>query len=195
MARQLQRKRPAPTPSVWIATALGKDRPGIVAQVTKILYKLGCNLEDSAMTRLGGEFAIMVAFSSPATVSRAAIERAFKPLARLRLVTHLKPLSRDEITAGAAGSPYLLTVYGADRPGIVYRVSELLAELRVNITDVSTHRTTPSARAASQPLYLMLLELELPKGLATRDVERHLHKLASELGVEVSLRSAEASVL
>ena len=36
----------------WIVTALGQDRPGIVAGVTEVLYKLGCNLEDSAMTRL-----------------------------------------------------------------------------------------------------------------------------------------------
>ena len=41
----------------WIVTALGQDRPGIVAGVTKVLYDLGCNLEDSAMTRLEGEFA------------------------------------------------------------------------------------------------------------------------------------------
>ena len=43
----------------WIVTALGKDRPGIVAGVTKVLYQLGCNLEDSAMTRLECDVPIM----------------------------------------------------------------------------------------------------------------------------------------
>lgn len=33
-------------------TAFGKDRPGIVADVSQVLYENGCNLEDSTMTLL-----------------------------------------------------------------------------------------------------------------------------------------------
>jgi glycine cleavage system transcriptional repressor len=41
-------------------TAIGQDRPGIVAAVTKVLHERGGNLEDSAMTILGGQFAIVL---------------------------------------------------------------------------------------------------------------------------------------
>ena len=61
----------------WILTALGEDRPVIVAGVTKVLYQLGCNLEDSAMTRLEGEFTMMLSFSSPAKTTEETLRRAF----------------------------------------------------------------------------------------------------------------------
>jgi glycine cleavage system transcriptional repressor len=177
----------------WILTALGKDRPGIVAAVTKILYQRGCNLEDSAMTRLAGEFAILLIFSAPASLSQQRLEEAFGALSRrLRLAIHLKAMTPAEITPVRHGRPHVISVYGADRPGIVYRVSERLARLGLNITDVSTHRT--AGRRTAKPLYLMLLEVELPDRIAANSLLQRLRKLAKRLGVEVSLRSAEASV-
>ena len=176
----------------WILTALGKDRPGIVARVTKILYDAGCNLEDSAMTRLGGEFAIMLVFSAKKSLPRERLERACRPLAQsLKLAVHLKALTRAEQAARRMGPSYRITVYGADRPGIVWRVSNLLAGRGVNITDVSTHRTSRHGT----PLYLMLLEVELPRRLAVTMLERRLRQLAKRLGVEVGLRSSDADIL
>ena len=184
----------------WILTALGKDRPGIVAGVPDVLFWLGCNLEDSAMTRLEGEFAIMVIFSAPDRLSAAALERAFRrPLERLGLVGHLKRLTRAETVAARYGAPYRMTVYGADRPGLVFRISQLLARLKVNITDLSTHRSsgsTPRARAKqTKPLYLMILELELPPRLSAASLERKLRALAKRVGVQVALQSTEPDIL
>ena len=177
----------------WIVTALGKDQPGIVAGVTKILYQLGCNLEDSAMTRLEGEFAIMLIFSSPARINEGQLRKAFAPLERrLRLVVHLKPLSKQETRAPhKQGQPYRIAVYGADRSGIVFRVSEALARDRINITDVHTHRSA----GAAPSLYLLLLEAEIPARVTAASLEQRLKKLGKSLGVEVSLHPAEADVL
>ena len=176
----------------WVVTALGKDRPGIVAGVTEVLYRLGCNLEDSAMTRLEGEFAIMLIFSTPARLTAERLCAAFEPLGkRLRLATHLKSLSRGEARAPRRGRPYLISVYGADRTGLVFRVSEALARSKVNITDVHTHRSAGKGPS----LYLMLLEVELPPHLAEAAMERRLQQLAKRLGVEISLRPSEAAVL
>ena len=176
----------------WIVTALGKDRPGIVAGVTGILYRLGCNLEDSAMTRLEEEFAIMLIFSSPPRVGEPALRRAFSPLERrLTLVVHLKPLTGSETgSPRKRGKSHLISVYGADRPGIVFRMSDALAKERVNITDVHTHRS-----AGGKPLYLTLLEVELPSNRTVASLERKLAAAAKRLGVQVSVRSSEASVL
>lgn len=177
----------------WIVTALGKDQPGIVAGVTKVLYRLGCNLEDSAMTRLEGEFAIMLIFSTPARVSEERLRKAFVPLERtLKLVVHLKALSKQEASAPRKhGQTYLISVYGADRPGIVFRVAEALAKARINITDVHTHRSAGSGPS----LYLTLLEAELPPGRSAASLEQHLKRVAKRLGVEMTLRQAEADVL
>ena len=176
----------------WILTALGNDRPGIVASVTKVLFQLGCNLEDSTMTRLGGEFTIMLMFTAPARLTQLRLERTFQALSRrLKLATHLQALTASEARAKASRSTYLISVYGADHPGIVYRVSELLARRWVNITDISTHRTGGKGK----PLYLMLLEVELPARVSASTLEPLLKRAGKRLGVEVTIRPADANVL
>lgn len=177
----------------WIVTALGKDQPGIVAGVTQVLYQLGCNLEDSAMTRLEGEFAVMLIFSAPAAKNEAAIRKGFAPLEKqMKLIVHLKPLTKAETGAPKKrGASYMISVYGADKPGIVFKVSDALAKSGVNITDVHTHRSAESGPS----LYMLLLEAEIPSSKKPAAVEASLKQIAKRLGVEVTLRASEADVL
>lgn len=51
-------------------TVVGRDRPGIIADVTARLADLGGNIEDSTMTLLRGHFAMMLICASPATAGR-----------------------------------------------------------------------------------------------------------------------------
>jgi glycine cleavage system transcriptional repressor len=187
----------------WMLTAFGKDRPGMVAQVTKVLFDLHCNLEDSAMTRLAGEFVIMLTFSAPPSLTQAKLEPAFRPVSkRLGLAVHLKPLSSSPAT-GSKGASYAIAVYGADKPGIVYRVAAALAGLGINITDVSTQRSVgkplphvrSGRRSGASPLYLLVLEVQVPKRISPESLERRLKALAKPLGVYISLRSADTNVL
>ena len=177
----------------WIVTALGKDRPGIVAGVAHVLYQLGCNLEDSAMTRLEGEFAIMLIFSAKSSVTSERLQKAFAALQRRRgLVAHLKALSRQESSSPKRrGKPYMISVYGSDRAGIVFRVAEALARAGVNVTDLHTHRSAGKGPS----LYLMLLEVEIPSRTSPRALERRLKTLGTSLGVSVNLRASDTTVL
>jgi glycine cleavage system transcriptional repressor len=177
----------------WIVTALGKDRPGIVAGVTEALYRLGCNLEDSAMSQLEGEFVIMLICSGPPRLTGERLRRAFEPLERrLRLIVHLKRLTRPETAAPRRrGRASRISVYGADRPGIVFRVSEALAKARVNITDVHTHRSVGKGPSP----YLLLLEVELSPQQTAPALEAQLKRLAKQLQVEVSMRPSDAAIL
>lgn len=179
--------------SRWIVTALGQDRPGIVAGVTEVLYKLGCNLEDSAMTRLESEFTIMLIFSAPAKITEAKLAAAFAPAGKtLKLAIHIKPLTVKETAAPKkAGVPFVLSIYGADRAGIVFQVAQSLAKAKVNITDVHTHRSS----SAGPSLYAMLLEVEAPAHTSEQGLTAHLAPLAKKLGVEVSVRPSETAVL
>ena len=177
----------------WIVTALGKDRPGIVAGVTQALYRLGANLEDSAMRRLEGEFAIMLIFSVSASHTEETLRQAFAPLQqRMTLAVHLKRLSPSEIQPPRKlGRPYLISVYGSDRTGIVYRISQALSRAGINITDVHTHRSS----GVGASLYLLLLEVEIPKRVKIATLERSLKQLGKRLGIEVTLSTAEPAVL
>jgi glycine cleavage system transcriptional repressor len=85
----------------------------------------------------------------------------------------------------------VVSVYGADHPGIVHHVSGMLAELRVNITDLTTRVIgNPDA-----PVYAMLLEVTLPAELDVDELARRLRELAEQLGVDTSVHAADADIL
>ena len=127
----------------YLLWATGEDQPGIVAAVTKILFNAGCNLEDSSMMRLGSEFAILLIVSSPKTLSAVTAEKIFRPLkSKWRLTVGFKKISDSQARfRPLKGNLHLVTVHGPDKPGLVYRVTELLARARFNITDLATHQT------------------------------------------------------
>jgi glycine cleavage system transcriptional repressor len=81
----------------------------------------------------------------------------------------------------------MLSVYGADRPGIVAKVARIVADHAGNITDVNTRVIGTPER----PVYVMLLEVLLPPEQEPVHLERALEALKSSLGVDVSLRTIE----
>src|SRR5262245_52544002 len=112
-------------------TAVGADRPGIVAAVTGVLMDQGCNLEDTSMTILRGHFAMMLVVDKPASVAVAALEAALAaPAGALGLVITVWPIDDPVADEGGAGpgegDAWTVSVYGADRPGIVHGVAALL---------------------------------------------------------------------
>ena len=44
----------------FILSAIGTDRPGLVADLAQLIYDCDANLEDSRMTILGNEFAAIL---------------------------------------------------------------------------------------------------------------------------------------
>src|SRR5687767_28934 len=122
-------------------SAIGQDRPGIVAGLSRLLFEQGCNLEESSMTRLKGEFAVLLLVTLPEHGSRDALEAAVAPVARsLGLTVLIRELTPEEMRAedDSHTRPYTLVVYGADRPGIVFHVTEAAARHALNITDLRT---------------------------------------------------------
>src|SRR5437868_5413981 len=125
----------------WIAvTAVGRDRPGIVAAVTKALLDLGCNLGETSMTRLRSEFAMILLVELAEGSDCASAQVALAAVAeKMDLTITVRQLSSEEVqSAGQGDVSYILRVYGADRPGIVSAVTDLLARQGFNITDLET---------------------------------------------------------
>ncbi len=162
-------------------TAIGTDRPGIVAAVTRILHERGGNLEDSAMTILGGQFAIvlLVATEDAPDALRDALQQA---TAELGLTISV---CRTEGADQGADPTHLLSVYGADRPGIVAGVTGALAEVGANIVDLETQVIGDS----EQPVYAMLIELATDDDHA---VAGAIAGACEELGVDHTLRTIDA---
>lgn len=172
-------------------TAIGTDRPGIVAAVSGVLVEHGCNLEDTTMTILRGHFAMMLVVDTPATLNASDLEAALAhPAAALELVVTVRPID-DAVVASPAGEPWTVSVYGADRPGIVHGVASKLAAAGVNIVDL----TTRVIGDPSRPVYVMLLDLTVPAGVDPNILADELKALAAELHVDCSLHPADADIL
>ena len=172
-------------------TAFGADRPGIIAAVTGVLMAHGGNLEDTAMTQLGGHFAMMLVVEVPDSESADALERALiDQVTSLGLTVAVRPIV-ERAPDAHEGSAWAVSLYGADRPGIVHRVATTLAAHDANIVDLSTRVV---GRAAS-PAYVLLLELFLPTKADAGQLAAELEGLARELGVDIHLRPDDADVL
>jgi glycine cleavage system transcriptional repressor len=166
-------------------TVVGRDRPGIIADVSSALARLGLNLTDSTMTLLRGHFAMTLICIG--TVDETDVLNALRPLSGdggLLATVHLVP---PEPSAGSGGAPYTLLVHGADRLGIVAAVTGVLAEVGGNVTDLTTR--------LSGTLYLLSAEIDVPSSTDFDELLSKLDEVADRLGVEVSLRSGDADVL
>lgn len=172
--------------SLLAISAVGADRPGIVAAVTRVLFEHGANLEDTSMTILRGHFAMTLIVASDATAE--TLDDALAPVADgLGLVLTVREVAPE--SEHKAQRPHVVSVYGADHPGIVARVAALLAERSVNITDLTTRLVDDAS------LYAMVLDVDLPPGADLADVEAALRDLARDLDVEATIRPAEPDIL
>lgn len=175
-------------------SALGRDRPGIVAGVTAVLVSHGVNVEDSRMAILRGEFAMVLVLGAPADLERArledGLERARDELGLEAL--NLAELSDESGSPAASGATHIVSVYGADHPGIVHAVAAALAQRGVNITDLTTRLVD---EPGGQALYAMALEVTLAGDDEARELEGALAEVGRAQGVEVSFRALERDAL
>ena len=174
-----------------IVTAFGQDRPGIVAALAEGLFQLGCNIEDTSSIQLRGEFTMMLLVRLPKGMAADQLAD--------RLPPHISPLDLTvlcrEVPAHAAARAatsatptYMLSVYGADHPGIVAKVARTVSDHKGNITVMNTR----VIGASDKPVYVMVLEIKLPDGTPPEPLKQALDQLKPALGVDLTFRKIES---
>lgn len=176
--------------SEFAVTAIGRDRPGIVAAISGALLTLRGNIEDSQMSILRGHFAVMLIVRLPDEVNEDTLRERLEDV-RSELDLGATAVNRlDDLRDETARPSHVITVYGADHPGIVHAVADALAERGVNITDLQTRL----AGSDDQPLYAMTMEVAI-EGASESAVEGALAEVADQAKVEVSTRPLAAEAL
>jgi glycine cleavage system transcriptional repressor len=175
----------------YAVTVVGKDRPGIAAGVAGALLAASANIEDSRMSILGGHFAMMLVVSLDAEGADLLNQQLGAVREQLSL-EHAQADPIEDASGAARPAPtHVLTVYGADHPGIVAAVCDALASKRVNIDDLAT-RVVGSVQ---EPVYTVICELTLPGELEPAALGADLDGVALAQGVEVSLRELDQDIL
>ncbi len=172
-------------------SAIGRDRPGIVAAVSGALLEHGINIEDSQMTILRGHFTMTLILAAPDDVDRGGLEASLDAVASKLGLEATSLAEVAEVDPHAPEPSHMVTVYGTDHPGIVHAVASVLAERDIDITDLNTQL----AGDEEQPLYALMMEVALPRQASLESLEGALRSVAEREGVEVSLRELRQDVL
>lgn len=175
---------------LFALSAVGRDRPGIVASVSSVLLDHQANIDDSQMAILRGHFAMTLIVELPDDADPDALTA---DLEQARTELELDAVALNEIEGGGPGSEpsHVVSVYGVDHPGIVHAVSAALAVAEISITDLDTRVLGDEAN----PLYVMVLELALGERLSTGELQTLLQGVADEQGIEITARELEADAL
>jgi glycine cleavage system transcriptional repressor len=172
-----------------LLSAFGKDRPGIVAHVTGLVFQAGGNIEDASMTRLGGEFAMMLVVGLSNAKKAAPFLKTLPAMQKkLGLTLNARTISGTLAhTKHHTQATHLISVYGADQPGIVYKTAEALAKRKINITDLNTRTLERSGK----PLYVMLLEVQIPNRSKAQALQQELYRLGRSLRLDVTFQEID----
>jgi len=157
-----------------LLTLVGADQAGIVARVTESLAAADCELGETSMMRMGCNFAMMLRVSHDNQDLDGLLENV---CADLNLHLHV---DEDADGACAITEPDVnITVYGADRSGIVAEVTNSLAAAGLNIIDLET----AIAGTKDKPIYIMTIEGQALQGVdALNDAAAKISK-----GVELNI--------
>jgi glycine cleavage system transcriptional repressor len=172
----------------WIAiSVIGRDRPGIIAGVSKVLYQNRYNIEELSQTATRGQFA-MILLASPREEKKddRLSEDLRLLMGDLNLDINLRRVTAEERVPYATGKtePFIITVKGEDRPGLVYGIAEVLAERGINITNLDAQVAVLDGKVE----YIQIFEVDIPLGLDYGLIQEKLRERGKEMGVAVDLQ-------
>ncbi|MBX9688700.1 MAG: hypothetical protein K2X27_18475 [Candidatus Obscuribacterales bacterium] len=172
--------------SQLIVTAIGEDRPGIVARLTEVFVGSGANLEESRMAILGGEFAAIMLVG----IASEAVPALEKDLAKLQsegisIVTRSTTAHDPGCFKGY--SNFEIVLKGADHEGIVHELSTCLRDQAVNIQSVDTMLV--HAPVTGSPLFQMQAVIQVPPTLPSTALKKLLDKIAQQESVDIELKA------
>lgn len=169
-----------------ILFSVGKDRPGIVDDISMILFERGANIEDSRMTVMGGCFAMMTLFSCPSDQMQT-IKSDLQDLRKRGLEISLHEAQDPNTTYRQASLPLKFEVVAMDHPGIVQKVVHILHAHNVNIQTLNTQ--VIRAPLSGSPLFDLILEAEVPVEKPIAIVKAELSDLAIEMNLDLNFKT------
>ncbi|MAE93984.1 MAG: hypothetical protein CL910_04935 [Deltaproteobacteria bacterium] len=171
----------------FILSAIGRDRPGLVAELARLVLECDANIEDSRMTILGSDFAVILLCSSGDSDAGDRLAVGAKQLERDHgltiLLRHLEGGPRPAVPAPGT-QLYRVQAAGEDRAGIVAGICGVLADRGINIVELSTQsRPGPGG----SPHYEMTIAAEIPDSVDPKAVRQALEAEGDRLVIDVSL--------
>jgi len=168
-----------------VISTIGRDRPGIVNELSKTISRLNLNIEDSRMAVLGGEFAVLMSVSGDA----AALEELDHQLAEFARAADFAYLYRPtEARTPAPSLPFYVRVVAMDHPGIVHGIAGFFSSHNVNIRDLKTE--SEHAAHTGTPIFNLTMTVEVPAGTRIGQLRAAFETYCDDQDLDGSLASA-----
>lgn len=171
-----------------VISALGKDRPGIVKEVSEAITLNGGNIMDSRMSVLGGEFALMLLTAGNAEAVTAL--RQTLPALGERLGLTLSVRETEQRSQSGDTRPYKVEVVALDHPGIVRNVAEFFSSRQINIEQLDTR--SYSAAHTGTPMFSINMTISVPADIALKGLREAFADFCDELNLDASIESVKA---
>ncbi len=169
--------------SFAVLTAIGRDRVGIVDDLSELVLKNACNIEESKMAVLGGEFAVIMLVSGKADAVGALTDSL--PSLGEGLGLHVECKHTGAPRAPESGRPYLLEAVSLDTPGIVHSVTAILRKHQVNIEDLETD--TAAAPWTGAPMFRLKTHIVISPSVSVAVLKEELARLQENQDLDISL--------
>ncbi len=141
-----------------VITAVGDDRPGIVNDLTKHISGSGCNIADSRMSILGGEFALILLLSgnwSDIAKIEESLPRAANELGLSVTIKRTEPRSHQGNLLN-----YHVDALAMDQPGLVHKVTEFFSSRSINVECLNTD--SYNAAHTGTPMFSITMTVSIP---------------------------------
>lgn len=171
-----------------LIAAAGKDRPGIVAAFTEVLFHRKCNLEDTSMTTLEDHFAMLLIVQSPACLGSEELESSLREVSdKFGLQVSIHSIDASDASSSQNVVPWIVSAVGPDKTGIVFHVAQLLASFEGSIRQLASRRLERD----TQIFFSLSIEVELPQHLDSNLFARAISELAERESLEVHAEPLE----
>lgn len=167
-----------------VISVIGHDRPGLVNDLAKLAADLNLSIEDSRMTVLGGEFAVLMSVAG----GDLALQRLETKLDRLATELDLAwLLRRTGERADVEGRvPYTVSVTAMDHPGIVHKVASFFSSRDINIYNLDT--VSERAAHTGTPIFSLVMEVELPPDVRIAELRDAFFYFCDDHDLDAELR-------
>lgn len=169
-----------------VITAIGEDRPGIVNELTEVLHSASLNVEDSRMSILGGEFAIILLVSGNKVSVDSILQQKDDMQNKLGLNLLIKPTTSSTVKNDQIS--YKINVEGMDNPGIVHKLARYLSQHGINIVNMQT--SSGHAAHTGSPVFTVNMLVDIPASKDMGQVQDEFSKLCDEMSMDVEFKPA-----
>ena len=171
-----------------VISAIGSDRTGVVQDLSKVILSCDGNIEESRMTTLGAEFAMLLLVSGNwATLNK--LEQRLNKLGETKNLAISIRETEEKVPSGDR-MPYAVDIVSLDQQGIVFNLANFFASHDIEIADVAT-RSYAAAHTGS-PMFAVQMAINVPASVHISQLREEFLEVCDRLNLDAILEPVKA---